>query len=50
MRGRLGDVLVFVSADPQGGLDPLSEHAGLPVERGVKYLASRWIHARRYEG
>ncbi len=48
VKGRTGDVLVFTSALPDGGLDPLSEHAGLPVESGVKYLASRWIHAGRY--
>ncbi len=48
VKGRTGDVLVFASARPDGGLDPLSEHAGLPVERGVKFLASRWIHAGRY--
>ncbi|HYD12205.1 MAG TPA: 2OG-Fe(II) oxygenase [Allosphingosinicella sp.] len=48
VKGRTGDVLVFVSARPDGSLDPLSEHAGLPVESGVKYLGSRWIHERRY--
>lgn len=48
VKGRTGDVLVFASIGPDGGLDPLSEHAGLPVETGVKYLASRWIHARPY--
>jgi prolyl 4-hydroxylase len=48
VKGRTGDVLVFTSIGPDGGLDPLSEHAGLPVETGVKYLASRWIHARRF--
>jgi prolyl 4-hydroxylase len=48
VRGRTGDVLVFTSIGPDGGLDSLSEHAGLPVESGVKYLASRWIHAQGY--
>lgn len=48
VKGAKGDVLVFRSADADGGLDPLSEHAGLPVTGGVKYLASRWIHERRY--
>jgi len=48
--GRKGDVLVFRSQGPDGGLDPLSEHAGLPVTSGVKYLASRWIRARKHVG
>ena len=47
-KGRLGDVLVFRSAAADGGLDPLSEHAGLPVDSGIKYIASRWIHAQRF--
>jgi prolyl 4-hydroxylase len=48
VKGRKGDALVFSSVDPQGRFDPLSEHAGLPVTRGVKYLASRWIRANRH--
>jgi prolyl 4-hydroxylase len=50
VRGRKGDALVFVSALPNGDLDPLSEHAGLPVTKGTKYLASRWIRERRHTG
>ncbi|HEX6784024.1 MAG TPA: 2OG-Fe(II) oxygenase [Sphingomicrobium sp.] len=48
VRGRKGDVLVFRSQSSDGGLDPLSEHAGLPVIRGTKYLASRWIRAGKH--
>jgi prolyl 4-hydroxylase len=48
VKGRRGDLLVFGSEGPNGKLDPLSEHAGLPVTRGTKYLASRWIRERRY--
>ena len=48
VRGRRGDVLIFRSEGPDGGLDPLSEHAGLPVTAGTKYLASRWIRAGRH--
>jgi prolyl 4-hydroxylase len=50
VRGRKGDALVFVSALPNGDLDPLSEHAGLPVTSGTKYLASRWIREGRHTG
>jgi prolyl 4-hydroxylase len=48
LRGRKGDVLAFSSIDAQGGFEPLSEHAGLPVTAGTKYLASRWIRAARH--
>ena len=48
VRGRKGDAIVFVSALPNGELDPLSEHAGLPVTDGTKYLASRWIREGRH--
>jgi prolyl 4-hydroxylase len=48
VKGRKGDVLVFRSATADGGFDPLSEHAGLPVLAGTKFLASRWIHVHRY--
>jgi prolyl 4-hydroxylase len=48
VRGRKGDAIVFVSSLPDGNLDPLSEHAGLPVTGGTKYLASRWIRERRH--
>jgi prolyl 4-hydroxylase len=49
VKGRKGDALVFRSTTADCAFDPMSEHAGLPVTGGVKYLASRWVHARRYE-
>ena len=48
VKGKRGGVLVFRSQGADGGCDLLSEHAGLPVTSGVKYLASRWIHEQRY--
>jgi prolyl 4-hydroxylase len=45
VRGRSGDGLLFRNALPDGMLDPRAIHAGLPVTRGVKHLASRWIRA-----
>jgi prolyl 4-hydroxylase len=45
VEGRQGDVLVFRNASGDGRIDPLSEHAGLPVATGTKLLASRWIHS-----
>jgi len=48
VKGRMGDLLLFRSSGEDGMLDPLSEHAGLPVTRGTKYLASRWIREGRH--
>lgn len=45
-RGTPGDALLFANATDDGRPDPATEHEGLPVTRGVKYLASRWIRAR----
>jgi prolyl 4-hydroxylase len=46
VRGRTGDGLLFRNASDDGTPDPRSVHAGLPVTRGVKHLASRWIRAQ----
>lgn len=48
VKGRKGDALLFVNALPDGNIDPMSQHAGLPVERGTKLLASRWIRDHRW--
>jgi prolyl 4-hydroxylase len=45
-----GTGLLFFNVQPDGRLDPASLHAGLPVERGTKWLATRWIRERRYTG
>jgi prolyl 4-hydroxylase len=47
-RGRLGDALLFHNTRPDGSADPLTLHAGLPVARGAKYLASRWMRAGKF--
>lgn len=46
VKGRIGDGLLFRNAGPDGRPDPMSHHAGLPVLRGRKLIASRWIRAR----
>ena len=48
VRGRKGDGIVFRNTFEGSRADPLSEHAGLPVISGTKYLASRWIRERRH--
>lgn len=41
--GKLGDVVAFSNVGSDGQPDPASRHAGLPVRRGTKWLATRWI-------
>lgn len=47
-KGRKGDALVFRNALPDGRADEASQHAGLPVAKGEKLIASRWIRARPF--
>jgi prolyl 4-hydroxylase len=42
---RGGDAILFDNVGASGRIDPRSQHAGLPVTRGVKWLATRWIRA-----
>jgi prolyl 4-hydroxylase len=42
-RGRTGDALLFRNVTADGRPDPLALHAGLPVTRGEKLIATRWI-------
>lgn len=46
VRGRIGDALLFRNVTADGRPDPLSRHAGLPIKRGIKSIATRWIRAR----
>jgi prolyl 4-hydroxylase len=48
-KGRAGDALLFRNALPDGTRDPDAAHAGLPVTRGEKLIASRWIRAQPFE-
>lgn len=47
-KGRKGDALMFRNVTEDGERDQMALHAGLPVTRGVKTIASRWIRARRF--
>jgi prolyl 4-hydroxylase len=49
LKGGTGDALLFRNARADGSRDPEARHAGLPVTRGEKLIASRWIRARTYD-
>ena len=42
---RAGDAIVFRNTRADGRPDPAARHAGVPVTRGTKWLATRWIRA-----
>jgi prolyl 4-hydroxylase len=51
VRGKPGDMLLFRNLDGHGEVDGSMRHAGLPVTRGVKFIATRWILQRQaYDG
>jgi prolyl 4-hydroxylase len=49
VKGRAGDAILFSNVDADGSIDPLSRHAGLPVTRGNKWIATRWIREKRHD-
>ena len=48
VRAREGDLLLFANVQADGTSDARSEHAGLPVIEGEKWIATRWIRQQRY--
>lgn len=48
VKGGTGDAVIFANTTPDGRADQRTEHAGLPVTKGVKWLATRWIRAGRH--
>lgn len=43
LRPQGGDAILFANLRPDGSPDPRARHAGLPVQAGAKWLATRWI-------
>lgn len=41
-----GALLVWNNMGPDGKPNPLSIHAGLPVERGIKHIVTKWYRVR----
>ena len=50
VRGAVGDMLIFHNLTADKMPDPRMTHAGLPVVRGEKWLATRWIRGSVYFG
>ena len=46
LRPQAGDAVLFRNTTDDGRMDLRMRHAGQPVTRGVKYLASRWVRER----
>jgi len=38
-----GKAIIFYMINPDGNLDDLTQHAGLPVGDGEKYFTNLWI-------
>lgn len=49
VKGQIGDAVLFRNVDSAGMPDLSTMHAGLPVTRGVKWLASTWFRERAYQ-
>lgn len=44
-----GVLLLWNNATPQGAVNPAMLHAALPVERGVKYVITKWFRTRVWQ-
>lgn len=47
-KGGVGDALLFANTDGEGTPLTKSQHAGLPVETGEKWLATLWIREKTF--
>lgn len=49
-RGSTGDAIAFLSVEPDGSVNPLTLHAGLPPDSGEKWIFSQWVRDRALVG
>jgi len=49
IRPQAGGAILFANTIASGTPDPASQHAGLAVGQGVKWIATRWIRARAFD-
>ena len=47
-RPRRGDALLFFSLTPDLRIDPRALHGGCPVRKGVKWVATKWVHDKPF--
>ncbi len=50
LRGGVGDAFLWDNVRPDGTVDPMTLHAGLPPTQGMKYLLSKWMRDRSQAG
>ncbi|MEZ5661867.1 MAG: 2OG-Fe(II) oxygenase, partial [Burkholderiaceae bacterium] len=48
VRARQGAAAYFEYHNAQGQLDPRCLHAGVPVRRGEKWIATKWLRESAY--
>jgi prolyl 4-hydroxylase len=48
-RGDIGDAILFRNVQPDGSVDTRSQHAGLPVTQGEKWICTRWIRRTDFD-
>ena len=49
LAAQAGDAIMFDNCLVDGTVDLLSRHAGLPVTKGAKWIATRWIRQSTYD-
>lgn len=47
-RGQLGDALLFQNLHNDGSVNKLMRHAGLPLIKDCKWIASKWIREKKF--
>jgi len=47
---RAGDALLFWNVHPNTTLDKYALHGGCPVTKGEKWVATKWIRDKSFEG
>jgi prolyl 4-hydroxylase len=45
---KIGTLLAWNNATPEGYSNEWTMHAGTPVTKGVKYIVTRWYRTRKW--
>jgi prolyl 4-hydroxylase len=48
MKPREGNLLAWCNLNPDGAVNPMSLHCGEPVEKGMKYIITKWYRERYF--